>query len=112
MRTRLSFVPVQNKADFCARGGFFLAQSDFFWTNFWTNFFPHWDRISPTGIGNLGEIPHVSGLLKPIVSKPRAKISKILFHIRLIKFSIVDISQTVGPSSIQSLICDHDEFRV
>jgi hypothetical protein len=31
-----------------------------------------------------------------------------LLHVRLIKFSIVDISVTVCPSSILSLICDHD----
>jgi hypothetical protein len=33
-------------------------------------------------------------------------------HVRLIKFSIINISVTVGPSSILSLICDHDIFHV
>jgi hypothetical protein len=35
-----------------------------------------------------------------------------LFHVRIIKFSIVDISVTVGPSSILSSICDHDVFHI
>jgi hypothetical protein len=31
-------------------------------------------------------------------------------NIGIIKFSIVDISAAVGPSSVLSLICDHDVF--
>jgi hypothetical protein len=33
-------------------------------------------------------------------------------HVMKTKFSIIDNSVTVGPSSIQSLICDHDTFHV
>ena len=41
----------------------------------------------------------------------RARLDRFI-NIRIIKFSIIDISATVGPSSILSLICDHDIFRV